>query len=427
MLQDLTNIFRSSPDLYLVLDDSLKIVEVSEAYLLATNTTREEILGKNIFEIFPDNPDDPYATGVQNLTDSLLRVIKSGVPDTMAVQKYDIRKPSALGGGFETRYWSPHNSPVLDEHGKVKYIIHKVEDVTEYIRLKQVGLKQVQLADELRTQAGKLEIEIYKRAQQLQEANKQLRLAKESADKANNIKSAFLAAMSHEIRTPLNGIISMTELLLETQVDSEQKDALDIIKLSGEALMAIINDILDFSKLESGQVTIDIVEFNIKQLIEESLEIVTPHIKKKGLTVKKILDRNLPEFVYGDPGRIRQVLTNLLSNATKFTDKGGIILSVSVSFNDANIPLVYFEIQDTGIGFTPAVKSHLFHAFYQGDNSMTKKYGGTGLGLAISKQLVEVMGGNIDAESTLGKGSKFWFTLPLCVDENVNIKKEKVT
>src|SRR3989442_9624448 len=172
---DFQALFESEPGLYLVLTPALTIVAVSDAYLKATMTKREEILGHGLFEVFPDNPDDPTATGVRNLKASLDRVLTNRVPDTMAVQKYDIRRPVSEGRGFEERYWSPVNSPVLGADGKVAYIIHRVEDVTEFIRLKQAGSEQRRITEELRARAAEMEGEVVRRTQQIQEVNNQLR------------------------------------------------------------------------------------------------------------------------------------------------------------------------------------------------------------------------------------------------------------
>jgi len=172
---DFRALFESAPGLYLVLTPALTIVAVSEAYLQATMTKREEILGRHLFEVFPDNPDDPTATGVSNLRASLGRVLQHRTADAMAVQKYDIRRPESEGGRFEERYWSPVNSPVLGTNGEVAYIIHRVEDVTEFIRLKQAGSEQQRITEDLRTRTAEMEAEIFRRAQQIQEVNNQLR------------------------------------------------------------------------------------------------------------------------------------------------------------------------------------------------------------------------------------------------------------
>ena len=171
---DFQVLFQSAPGLYLVLTPDLTIVAVGDAYLRATMTTRKEILGRGIFDVFPDNPDDPSASGTRNLRTSLEQVLREKTPDTMAVQKYDIRKPESEGGGFEERFWSPVNSPVLGQDKDIAYIIHRVEDVTEFVRVRQQGLEQKKLADDLRTHAGQMEAEIYLRAAEVQEANRHL-------------------------------------------------------------------------------------------------------------------------------------------------------------------------------------------------------------------------------------------------------------
>lgn len=219
-------LWRGLPGLFLILNGELTIVGVSDAYARATLTRREDIVGKPIFEVFPDNPDDPAADGVRNLHVSLKRVLASGKPDTMAVQKYDIRKAEQDGGGFEERYWSPVNSPVLDESGCVTYIIHKAEDVTEFIRLKQTGRDPVHASPDLSEQLNAKEAEIYERSREvaaasalLKTTNQALAEAKAAAESANLAKSAFLATMSHEIRTPMNGVLGMASLLRRSPLD----------------------------------------------------------------------------------------------------------------------------------------------------------------------------------------------------------------
>ncbi|HET7856702.1 MAG TPA: histidine kinase dimerization/phospho-acceptor domain-containing protein, partial [Gaiellaceae bacterium] len=203
---DFRALFESIPGLYLVLDPGFRIVAVSDAYLAATMTKREEIVGHGIFDVFPDNPDDPDATGVRNLRASLERVRARCEPDTMAVQKYDIRRPVDEGGGFEERYWSPLNSPVLDERGELAHIVHRVVDITEFVRLKEHDTEQEALTAELRERTARMETEILQRSKELHETNKELRAA-------NAAKNEFLSRMSHELRTPLAAISGFSELL----------------------------------------------------------------------------------------------------------------------------------------------------------------------------------------------------------------------
>jgi len=403
---DFRRIFECSPGLYLVLTAKFDICAVSNAYLAATLTQRENIVDKHIFDVFPDNPNDSDATGETNLRASLKTVLRTKASDTLAVQKYDILLPDG-SGRFETRYWSCFNTPILNEMGEVDFIIHRAEDVTEFLLLQQKGL----------TSEKEMEVELFQRAQELQVTNQKLRAAEQ-------LKSEFLATMSHEIRTPMNGIMGMTDLILMTELNNTQRGYAKIIHDSCGSLLTIINDILDFSKIEAGKLDLEIINFSPVQAVENQSDLFISKIKSKGLSFATFIDPEIPHFLKGDPGRIGQILLNLIGNAVKFTASGSVFVEVklvkgAVPASEGGPYRIQFSVIDTGPGIAPGTLLQLFEPFMQADRSMSRKFGGTGLGLSISKRLVQLMNGEIGVESTEGEGSRFHFTLPLMKGEPI--------
>jgi signal transduction histidine kinase len=378
---DFRSLFEAAPGLYLVLDPDLRIVAVSDAYLGATMTRRDQIMGRGIFDVFPDNPDDPEATGVSNLSASLGRVRREKVADTMAVQKYDIQRPEAEGGGFEERYWSPKNTPVLDEAGELAYIIHRVEDVTEFVRLTERGTEQ--------------EAEIFLRTQELQKLNKRLQAA-------NQAKNEFLSRMSHELRTPLAAIMGFSELLGMADLDERKSDWAATILKAGRHLLQLVDEVLDISRIEAGEMSLSLEPVPISPLLDEALELIQPLAEGRRVKLHPPRIEEGSVYVRADNQRLKQVLINLLSNGVKYNRDGG---DVEVSVAPEASDRIRIAVTDTGKGIDPDSIEKLFAPFERLDAGSEVE--GTGLGLALSQRLVEAMGGTLTVTSTPGEGSTF--------------------
>jgi signal transduction histidine kinase len=398
-LPDFQAIFESLPGNYLVLLPDLTMVAVSQARLRATMTTLGDTIGKNLFDLFPDNPQDPAATGVASLRASLERVLATKLSDTMAVQQYDIRRPESEGGGFEERFWSPMNSPVLDANGSVAYIIHRVEDVTEFVRLKHRGAEQSKVTDALRAQVERTEMEVYLRAQELQRANHKLR-------ELDRLKTDFFATVSHELRTPLTLILAPLEamLALAPSIDTvtAPRDLLQTVHNNATRLLQMINGLLDFSKVSAGKTPVEREPVQIAELTQSLVWDFRSAMHRKGISESLTISATRP-VVEMDRYLYERIVFNLLSNAVKFTASGGRIV-VHLTVDNG---LLTLSVSDTGIGIAPEDIGRLFEKFHQLEGSSTRRFEGTGLGLALVKEFARLLDGTVAVESRVGQGSTF--------------------
>ncbi len=429
---DFQSLFESAPHPYLVLspDREFTIIAVNEHYLRATGTRRDDIVGRQLFDVFSDNPNDPSATGTSDLRSSLLRVLHDGVADVMGVQKYDIPNED---GGFTVKYWSPINTPVFDAEKKITSIIHHVEDITEFVQLRE----QVD-ANNQALNIDRMEAEVLRRSSELKDANRQLKVAKAELEQREEelaalnellrqqaqAKSEFLASMSHEIRTPLNGVLGMVDLLQRTALDETQRSFAKTIQSSGKTLLAVINDILDFSKTEAGKMTLVEQPFDLSEIVEE---VITPFRASTHAVVTLVasIAPETPVHLIGDATRIQQIIGNLINNAFKFTERGTVDLRVEpLQVEDGSVQL-RVQISDTGIGIAPADQRRLFQPFTQADHG-GHRYGGTGLGLIICQRLVRMMHGEIGVNSEPGRGSIFSFSIWLQRDPAPTPKRADV-
>ncbi|MBC8001920.1 MAG: response regulator, partial [Opitutaceae bacterium] len=353
------------PDRVFFKDPASRFIKCSRAFALYLGLTDPDLaVGKTDFDFFPDSQAQEFLKEEQQL-------IVTGKPIINKVERQ-------LGPDGQPTWSLVTKVPVRTKNGGVYGIIGISRDITD-----------------------------------LKRTEEELSAARDVAVESTRLKSEFLANMSHEIRTPMNGIIGMIGLMQETRLSREQKEFADTIASSADALLTIINDILDFSKIEAGKLNVETIDFDLRSVVEDSVEILAARAQSKKLELVAFIEEEAPVLLQGDPGRLRQILTNLLGNAVKFTSTGEIVVSVTCAEKTDTHARMRFEVRDTGIGIASDLQTHIFEAFTQADGSMTCRYGGTGLGLAISKQLIQLMGGEIGVQSTPGKGSTFWFTVPL--------------
>lgn len=414
---DYSPVFQALPTPMLVLDADLIIVGMNPAYLAVSGARREELMGRTPIEVFPDNPDDPAASGAANLTRSLQTVLATGRPDAMALQRYDVRP--APGAPFEQRWWSPVNLPVLVA-GKVTYVIHRVEDVTDYVRLR--GASGQSTAD-LRTRAGRQGADLIARAGEIQATNRQLRLVNEELSAATaalreqqQAKDRFIATLSHELRNPLAAIRAAIDLLsLDLPAGHP---ALGVLDRQVSALVRMTDDLLDASRALTGRLTVIRRPLDLREVVAAVTGDLRPDFARAGRTLT-VTTPPRPVPLAGDRVRLAQLLGNLLSNAFAYTRPGG---AVTVSLTRARGQAL-LSVRDDGIGFDPARAEQLFEVFARalpsgaagaGFGPEGAAPGGLGLGLGLVRSIAELHDGTVSAHSEgPGTGAEFRVSLPL--------------
>ena len=383
-------IFQTAEDSIFIKDTTLQYTLVNPAMERLLARRAPELIGLTEVELFG-------AEGIDHLQQVDRRVLAG---ETIAEEH---TKP--IQGSPRT--FHVVKVPMRDHAGKIIGLCGIARDITERKRAEE-ALRRY--ASELESAKAVQE----ENATRLRQLVKDLGEAKRQAEAATQAKSEFLANMSHEIRTPMNGIMGMTELALETELAPEQREYLAMVQTSADSLLTVINDILDFSKIEARQLELDRIEFNLRDTLGDALKVLALHAHQKGLELADFVQPEVPEWLVGDPGRLRQVLTNLVDNATKFTEQGEVVVRVAVEGQTADPSCLHFTVSDTGIGIPAEMQKSIFEPFVQADASTTRRYGGTGLGLAITSQLVALMGGRLWVESEPDKGSTFHFTA--CMD-----------
>jgi len=393
---DFRALFESAPGLFLALAPDLSIVAVTDGYLEATMTDREAILGKGIFDVFPDNPDDASADGTSNLRASLERVLATRTADTMAVQKYDVR---GLDGSFHVKYWSPKNVPVLSASGDLLYILHRVEDVTDLVRASELG-------EELRGRTRAMEQEVLIRSRELAAANRELRDANAKLGDLDAAKTAFYSNVSHEFRTPLTLMLGPIEDALASPEQALGGEALKLTHRNSLRLMRLVNSLLDFSQIEAGRIQASYEPTDVSALTTYLASAFRSAIERTGLGFEVDCEA-LPEPVYVDHSLWEKIVLNLLSNALKFTFEGTI--GVSVRWCGDHVEL---RVRDTGTGIPEHELPHVFERFHRVVGARSRTHEGSGIGLALVHDLVRLHGGAVQVASQPGVGTTFTISLP---------------
>lgn len=404
----LQRVFEATPVPFLVMTPDFTIVAANDAYLSATFTRRDEILGRHMFDVFPDNPQDPEAHGVAALMASLQRVLDTSNTDTMPVQKYDIRQPAEQGGGFTERYWSPFNSPVLDDDGKVIYIIHRVENVTDFMHMKAQLAAGIHDADAMSKRIQALETEMFQRSRELHEANRRLREANESLAVLDRAKTAFFGNVNHELRTPLTLMIGPLEQLMQGAqgLTDDERTELAFAHRNAHRLLRLVNTLLEFTTIEAGRMAATYEPTDLSSFTSELVSVFRSAVERAG--VRLLVDcPPLPEMAYVDRSMWEKIILNLISNAFKFTLQGEIEVRMHADGQQAQL-----TVRDTGVGIPEHELTHIFERFHRVEESSGRTKEGAGIGLALVQELVRLHQGAITVDSHAGKGTTFVVTLP---------------
>jgi len=395
-------LFEESPDVLLVLlPDSPRFTAVAatQARLTSTRMTKEQTLGRGLFEIFPDNPDDSSATGTTNLRASLERVLATKAPDTMAVQKYDIQMPDGL---FEVKYWSPRNIPVLSPEGEVLYILHRAVDVTDLARASEEG-------QELQGRTAEMEREVVRRSLELDAANRRLREANDKLSQLDAAKMAFFSNISHEFRTPLTLMLGpLQDSLTDTTqpLSSAHRWRLQVANDNANRLLKLVTALLDFSRLEAGRMRGSFAQVDLAAVTRNLVGMFRTAFDRAGLSLT-LECPNLTEPVWVDLDMWEKIVPNLLSNAFKFTLSGGVRVRLLDTPRSAVL-----EVIDTGTGISESELPRVFERFHRVAGSVGRTHEGTGIGLAMVRELVAIHGGTVEVQSEVGKGSTFRVEIP---------------